>query len=106
MNKISSFTDLICWKEAHNLALLIYNYTESFPNKEVYSLTDQMRRAAVSIPSNIAEGFCKNTKKDKRRYYNNAQGSLAEVQSQSLIAKDLEYLNKKDFLKLISKQLL
>jgi len=61
--KIRSFTDLDAWKEAHNLVLLVYEVTKVFPRAELYSLTDQIRRCAVSISSNIAEGFSKQSKK-------------------------------------------
>jgi four helix bundle protein len=67
--KIISFTDLIVWQKAHQLVLDIYKITEKFPKKETYSLTDQMRRAAVSVSSNIAEGFGRYTYKDKIHFY-------------------------------------
>lgn len=90
-NKIKSFTDLNAFKEAHKLALLIYKTTKYFPKEEKFSLIDQMRRAAISITSNIAEGFSRNTIKDKCQFYTLAQGSLSELQSQLLLAKDLGY---------------
>ena len=92
--KIKSFTDLNTWKEGHKLVLLIYKYTGDFPPKENFSLIDQMRRAAVSVTSNIAEGFTRNTNKEKCQFYSMAQGSLAELQNQLLIAKDVNYLKK------------
>lgn len=97
--KIKSFTDLNAWKEAHKLALLIYEYTDSFPGKENFGLISQMRRAAVSISSNIAEGFSRVTSKDKCQFYSVAQGSLTELQNQLLIAKDVKYLEKEKFKK-------
>jgi len=95
--KIKSFTDLNTWKEGHKLVLLIYKYTGDFPPKENFSLIDQMRRAAVSVTSNIAEGFTRNTNKEKCQFYSMAQGSLAELQNQLLIAKDVNYLKKELF---------
>ena len=93
-NKIKSFTDLNAHKEAHKLVLIIYNTTKNFPQEEKYGLTDQIRRAAVSIASNIAEGFSRSTVKDKCQFYSIAYGSLSELQSQLLIAKDLRYINQ------------
>ena len=95
--KITSFTDLIAWKEGHKLVLMIYKITESFPPKEIYGLTNQMRRAAVSITSNIAEGFKRKTTKDKIQFYSISHGSLAELQNQMLIARDLYYADANAF---------
>ena len=96
-NKIKSFNDLNAYQEAHNLVLMIYQITKSFPKEERFCLVDQLRRAAVSIASNIAEGFSRNTNKDKCQFYALALGSLSELQSQLLIAKDLKYLNQQTF---------
>jgi four helix bundle protein len=96
-NKIRSFTDLNAWKEAHKLALMIYKTTENFPGKENFGLVSQMRRSAVSISSNIAEGFSRATAKDKYQFYSIAQGSLTELQNQLLIAKDVGYMLKDEF---------
>lgn len=95
--KITSFTDLYAWKEGHKLVLKIYETTEHFPQKEIFGLTSQMRRAAVSITSNIAEGFSRNTNKDKCQLYMIAQGSLTELQNQLLIARDIGYIKEEDF---------
>lgn len=70
--KIKSFTDLRAWREGHKLVLMIYKETENFPSKEIFSLTNQMRRAAISITSNIAEGFSRNTAKEKYQFYSMA----------------------------------
>ena len=80
--KIKTFKDLETWKQAHKLVLVIYKLTKTFPKEEKYSLTDQIRRAVVSISSNIAEGFARDSKKDKIRFYSIALGSLIEVQNQ------------------------
>jgi four helix bundle protein len=95
--KIVSFTGLIAWQEAHKLVLLIYKLTKNFPKDEMFGLTNQLRRAAVSISSNIAEGFSRISYAEKVRFYSMAQGSLTEVQNQLLIAKDVGYLNSNDF---------
>ncbi|MFA5076124.1 MAG: four helix bundle protein [Patescibacteria group bacterium] len=90
--KIKSFTDLIAWQRARELVLTIYKATENFPKKEIYGLTDQMRRAAVSVTSNIAEGFSRKSKADKAHFYTIAKSSLVELQNQLIIAKDINYL--------------
>lgn len=95
--KIKSFTDLNAWKEGHKLVLMIYKQTDSFPSKEKYSLIDQMRRAAVSVTSNIAEGFGRITNKNKCQFYTMAQCSLTELQNQLIIARDIGYLKNADF---------
>lgn len=97
---IQSFTDLEVWKEGHKLVILLYRETESFPQKEVFALTNQMRRCVVSITSNIAEGFSRQSYKDKTQFYCIAQGSLTELQNQLLIARDVGFLSKERFKKL------
>ena len=91
--KIKAFTDLDAWKEGHKLVLLVYKATEKFPAKETFSLVDQMRRSAVSITSNIAEGFSRRGLKEKIQFYSMSMGSLTELQNQILIAKDVGYLS-------------
>jgi four helix bundle protein len=95
--KIRSFADLNSWKEGHKLAVEIYKITECFPIKEQFGLTSQLRRAAVSVTSNIAEGFSRETAKDKIRFYFMSKGSLTEIQSQLAIARDIGYLKINDF---------
>ena len=87
----STFRDLLVWQKAHEFALQIYKYTATFPKSESYGLRSQMRRAAVSIPANIAEGFKKRSKLDKRRYLNIAQGSVEESRYYLILANDLDY---------------
>jgi len=94
--KIRKFTDLIAWKEAYSLVKLIYKFTDEFPRKESYTLVTQMRRAAISVSSNIAEGFSRRTKKEKIQFYFMSHGSLTEPQSQAIIAKGVGYLNKEE----------
>ncbi|MGD0523049.1 MAG: four helix bundle protein [Candidatus Microgenomates bacterium] len=96
-SKITTFKDLVAWQEGHKLVLLIYKATDDFPAKETYSLIDQMRRAAISITSNIAEGFSRRGPKDKVKFYYMAQGSLTEIQNQIIVAKDIHYLTLKSF---------
>jgi len=86
-----SFQDLIVWQKAHSFVVEIYKMTAHFPKTEIYGLTSQIRRAAVSVPANITEGFKKTGKADKIRYYNIAQGSLEECRYHLLLAKDLGY---------------
>ena len=86
-----NFQDLIVWQKAHGFVLQIYNWTEEFPKRETYGLTSQLRRAAVSIPANIAEGFKKKGLKDKARFLNIAQGSLEETRYYLILASDLGY---------------
>ncbi|MCF7844601.1 MAG: four helix bundle protein [Kiritimatiellales bacterium] len=95
--KIRSFTDLRTWKEGHQLVLSIYKITTSFPKEEVYGLTSQLRRAAVSVTSNIAEGFNKRSRKEKNQFYRVALGSLTEIQNQLLVARDIGYMQPKYF---------
>lgn len=95
--KIKSFTDLNTWQEGHKLVVNIYEKTKDFPKEEVFGIVSQMRRAAVSITSNIAEGFGRQTYKEKTQFYYQAQGSLIELKNQLLIAKDVGYLNNENF---------
>lgn len=95
--KIKSFTDLVAWKEAHKLVLEIYSVTKNFPKEEQFGLTSQLRRAVVSITSNISEGFSRNTHKEKIQFYRTSLGSLYEIQNQTLIARDVGYLVNEDF---------
>jgi len=86
-----TFEDLIVWQKAHAWVLAAYRLTDGFPSRELYGLTSQLRRAAVSIPANIAEGFKKTGVADKRRFMNTAQGSLEECRYYLLLVRDLNY---------------
>ena len=79
------------WQKAHEFVLAVYRFTESFPEREKYGLAHQMRRAAVSIPANIAEGFGKRTRADKARFLNIAEGSVEECRYYLILAQDLGY---------------
>lgn len=95
--KIKSFTDLNAWKEGHKLVLLIYKITKAFPKEEQFGLINQIRRAVISITSNIAEGFSRSSYKEKSQFYSMALGSLTEVQNQLIIARDLKYITQEEF---------
>jgi len=86
-----SFEDVEIWKKAHAFVLDIYRLSEGFPKNELFGLTSQLRRAAVSVPANFAEGFKKFSKADKLRFYNIAQGSLEECRYYLILAHDLNY---------------
>lgn len=88
-SKIKEFTDLIAWQEAHKLVIKIYIITKKFPKEELFGLTSQIRRAVVSVSSNIAEGFGRMGYKEKLRFYYISQGSLIEVKNQIFIARDI-----------------
>lgn len=95
--KIKSFTDLNAWKKGHGLVLDIYKITKDFPNEEMYGLVSQMRRCAVSITLNIAEGFGRKSYKEKNRFYYISRGSVAELQNQLLVSRDIKYIDNKIF---------
>lgn len=94
--KIKSFIDLNAWQEAHKLVLLIYKVTAKFPSTEIYGIVSQMRRAAVSITSCIAEGFFRFHYRDRLNFYYDSRGSLGEVQSQTIESKDLGFCSSED----------
>jgi four helix bundle protein len=86
-----TFQDLLVWQKGHQFVLSVYRLTDGFPKNELFGLTSQFRRAAVSIPANIAEGFRKRTKTDKARFMNIAQGSLEECRYHLILSNDLKY---------------
>lgn len=86
-----TFRDLVVWRKAHEFVLAVYTFTTRFPKPETYGLTIQMRRAAVSIPANIAEGFRRRGKADKARFMNVAEGSIEECRYFLILANDLGY---------------
>jgi four helix bundle protein len=90
-HKAKRFTDLIVWQKAHKFVLAVYRFTGGFRKEEVYGLTSQLRRAAVSIAANIAEGFKKTGPADKIRFLNISQGSLEECRYYLILANDLDY---------------
>lgn len=86
-----SFLDLRVYQKAHEFVLAVYKFSACFPREELFGLTSQLRRAAVSIPANIAEGFAKRGRADKIRFYNIAQGSITECSYYLILARDLGY---------------
>jgi four helix bundle protein len=92
--RLERFEDLAVWRRAHELTLEVYRRTSEFPRDEKFGITSQMRRAAVSVPANIAEGFKKRGNKDKANFYNIAQGSLEELRYYFILAHDLGYIDE------------
>jgi four helix bundle protein len=92
-----TFRDVHAWKAAYKMTLEIYAVTKSFPKDEIYGLTSQMKRAAVSVPSNIAEGFGRRSDKEKDQFYAIAHGSLTEVENQLMIAEGVGYIDKSEY---------
>jgi four helix bundle protein len=88
-----SYRDLIAWRKAMDLVTDIYRVTRSFPRDELYGLTNQLRRAAVSVPSNIAEGQARFSPKEFHHFLSHARGSLVEIETQLTIAQNLDYLS-------------
>jgi len=97
MIKPLTFKDLIAWQKGHEFVIRIYELTKTFPKEELYVLTSQMRRSAISITSNIAEGFSRKSHKEKIQFYTIARGSLTEIENQLLIARDIGYIKKEHF---------
>lgn len=92
-----SYKELIVWQKAHTFVLNVYSFSESFPKGEIFGLTSQFRRAAVSIAANIAEGYAKKSLSDKVRFFNISQGSLEECSYYILLSKDLKYITKEQY---------
>jgi four helix bundle protein len=93
--------DLTVWKKSMRLVLLIYKHTQSFPKEELYGIVSQMRRAATSIPSNIAEGYGRNSNKELIRFLYVALGSSSELETQIIISFHLKYLQEKEYEELV-----
>lgn len=102
-DKINDFTDLDTWKVSHDLVLSIYRISEKFPASERFGLTTQIQRAAVSITSNIAEGFGRHSYREKVQFYYIAHGSLTEVKNQLILSRDLNYLSQIYFENILEK---
>ena len=94
MKPATGFHKLLVWQRAHQLVLLVYKLTEAFPRSEMFGLTSQLRRAIVSVPANIAEGYAAGGKLQFERYLKIARGSLAEVEYYLVLARDLDYLGE------------
>ena len=93
-----TFQDLIVWQKAHQFVLGVYRISKGFPREEIYGLSSQFRRAAISIPANIAEGFKKRVRLDKARFMNVAQGSLEECRYYLILTRDLGYGDTKELM--------
>lgn len=91
-----SFEQLLVWQKAHQYVIAIYQITKQYPKEELFCLVNQMRRAAISITANIAEGYIKIGTKDKLRFYNISQGSLEETRNFIILSQDLGYIDCKD----------
>jgi four helix bundle protein len=91
------FRKLIVWQRAHQLVLQVYKFTEKFPKHEMFGLTSQLRRAMVSVPANVAEGYAAGGKGQFKRYLDIAQGSLAEVEYYLILAQDLTYITPSQY---------
>jgi len=102
--KTKSFKDLIVWQKSYELVLEIYKMTGSFPKSEIYGLSQQMRRAAVSIPSNIAEGYGRKHKTEYNQFLSIAYGSLLELETQFLLAMGLNYISKNQTIEKLLKE--
>jgi four helix bundle protein len=102
MGNINSYRDLIVWQKSMTLVTEIYAATKSFPSEELYGLTSQVRRSAISIPSNIAEGYGRNSTGDYKRFLHIAAGSVFELLTQIEIAANLKYLSAELFTKLFN----
>jgi four helix bundle protein len=98
-----SYKDLIAWRKAMGLVTEIYRATREFPRDELYGLTNQLRRAAVSVPSNIVEGQAHFSQKEFRHFLSHSRGSLAEIETQLAIAQNLNYLNPQQTQLLLNK---
>ena len=96
-DKIINFTDLNTWKESHKLVIITYSITKKFPKEELFCLTNQIRRAIISVTSNIAEWFARQWYKEKIQFYYLAQSSLTEYKNQIIISRDLNYITSKEF---------
>lgn len=101
MEKTRDYTELVVWKKTHEFVLSIYQQTKDFPKEELYGLTSQFRRAAVSIAANLAEGYGKTSKAEKLRFFNIAQGSLKECSYYLILSKDLNYINNYNEMQLL-----
>lgn len=91
------FKKLMVWERSHKFAIVVYKLTKQFPKEELYGITSQMRRAAISIPTNIAEGCGKRTEKDFSKYLSIASGSASEVEYLLMLAKELEFVDEINF---------
>jgi four helix bundle protein len=93
-NEVRSYKDLVAWQKSMDLVTAVYRASQGFPKEEIFGLVSQIRRAAVSVPSNIAEGHARTSRKEFQYFLSNARGSLAELETQLTIAHQLAYINE------------
>lgn len=104
MSGVKSYKELLIWQKGIQIVLKVYKLTHSFPKDEIYALTSQLKRASVSIPSNIAEGFGRQTDKSFNHFLNISRGSLNEIETQIIIAKELDENLYNDLLFIIEEE--
>lgn len=92
MSGVKSYKQLLIWQKGIKIVVMVYKLTKNFPKEEIYALTSQLKRASISIPSNIAEGFGRQSDKSFNHFLNIARGSLNEIETQLIIAKELEFV--------------
>ena len=97
MKIIQTFQDLLVWQRSHEFVVLVYKTTKQFPKEELFGLSSQFRRAAVSIAANVAEGYRKTSKLEKLRFFNISQGSLEECRYYLILSKDIDYINEESY---------
>ena len=102
--KTKSFKDLIVWQKAYRLVLEVYKITKTLPRSETYGLTQQIRRSAISLPSNIDEGYGRKHKAEYQQFLSIAYASLLELETQYLLSLDLNYINKNDIIENLIKE--
>ena len=98
---MSTYKELAVWQKSYSLVLFIYKISKKFPREKLYGLSSQMRRASISIPSNISEGSKRSSNKDFCQFLRIAQGSGAELETQLLLTKDLNYISDKEYAEII-----
>ncbi len=98
MSGVNTYKELLIWQKGIKIVVLVYKLTKDFPKDEIYALTSQLKRASVSVPSNIAEGFGRQTDKSFNHFLNIARGSLNEIETQLIIAKELGFIDNEDAL--------
>lgn len=103
MTKIKTYKDLVVWQKAHNLVLSVYRITEKYPKHELFALTSQIRRAAISVSANLVEGFRRQSIKDSINFYNMSDASLEELKYHLLLLKDLNYININEYNTIMNK---
>ncbi len=101
-HEVRSFKDLVAWQKSMALVTEVYRVSQEFPKEEIFGLISQTRRSAVSVPSNIAEGHARTSKKEFQYFLSNARGSLAELETQLTIAHQLAYINETTITQLLN----